>query len=41
MELSLFAISSLVAFFGFALAIFMTGKKEAIKKPVKVDKRIF
>jgi len=40
MELSIFAMSSLIAVVGFAFTISMAGKKEAVKKPVKIDKRI-
>lgn len=39
MELSIFAMSSLVALFGFAVLITTTGKKEPVKKALKRDKR--
>jgi len=40
MDLSLFAVSSLVLLVGFAGLILMAGKKEPVKKPVKIDRRI-
>lgn len=41
MELSLFAMSSLVTLVGFAFLICMADKKEPVKKPVKIDKRLY
>jgi len=40
MDFSLFAVSSFVSLVGFAILILMAGKKEPIKKPVKIDRRI-